>query len=162
MEEPPHFFQQAKTRKLQRGLWVFLQSKTLTCTKEDQGNCYGYMWHETSLIGRSYFWQEPSLFFQGPKNANFTMVPMGTFCFVTLTPETCQWRLGKLLRIYVTQMVTNAHLGFGGTSPVCYRGTQKTSILGNIFRQSSQLPSYYSTTRRNIENQEHKVLSVNY
>jgi len=40
------------------------------------------MWRVASLMGRSYFWQDPPHIFQGIKNENFTMAPMGTFCFV--------------------------------------------------------------------------------
>jgi len=36
-----------------------------------------------SLMGRSYLWQNLSLFW-GAKNENFTMAPVGTFCFVML------------------------------------------------------------------------------
>ena len=38
-----------------------------------------------SLTGRSYFWHDPPLFFQGSNNDNFIMAPMDTFCFVTPT-----------------------------------------------------------------------------
>jgi len=47
-----------------------------------KGNCYRYMWRG-AIMGRSYFWQDLPLFFRGQKNENFTMAPMGTFCFVT-------------------------------------------------------------------------------
>ena len=52
---------------------VFLQAQT-TRYAQDQDNCYGYMWH--SLMGRSYFWQDTTVFL-GTKKENFTMVPMG-------------------------------------------------------------------------------------
>jgi len=58
----------------------FLQAQTPTRTKKDRGNCYGYMWREGYFNGQVLLWAEPSPFFSS-KN---TMVPMGTFCFVTL------------------------------------------------------------------------------
>jgi len=39
------------------------------------------------------------------KNENFTMVPMGNFCYVTLILRDSSMEIGKLLGIYVTQVV---------------------------------------------------------
>jgi len=106
------------------------KAQTLTCTKKDQGNCYMYMWHGTSLMGRCYFRQDPPLFFQGQKNKNFTVAPMGTLCFLMLTLRNPPMEIGKLLGIYIAQVVfTNARVGFCGLSPIL-QGT-KTSILGS-------------------------------
>jgi len=83
----------------------------------------------------------PSPIFQGPKNENFTMAPMGTFCFVMLTLRNPPVEVREIIGIYVTQMVlSNARLSFGGPSPVFMvfmgeREEQKTSILGNIFNK---------------------------
>jgi len=101
---PPHFLQGegSKTQKFtMEPMRFFLQTQTPTCVKENQGNCYKYMWRGASLMGRSYFWQDPPLFFRGQKNENLTMAPMVTFCFVTLTLRNPPMEIGEIIGIYV-------------------------------------------------------------
>jgi len=77
-------FQGARNRKFTMGPMQFFFCKlNLRDARRKIGkivtDIYGTC---ASLIGMSYFWQDSPLFF-GPKNENFTMVAMGTFCIVT-------------------------------------------------------------------------------
>jgi len=80
-----------------------------------------------SLLFRSYFWQDPAYFFQGPTNENFTMAQIGTFCFVTLTLAAN--RDQETYWTYVAQVVlTDACIGFGEPSPIFYGGGTNTNF----------------------------------
>jgi len=84
--EPSPFFQGAKPESLQCGLWVFSPSPNSDMHKGRSGKLLQII-HVydvgASLMSRTYFWQDPPLFLAA-KNKNFTMAPMGTFCFVVL------------------------------------------------------------------------------
>jgi len=64
-----------------------------------------------SLIGRSQFWQDPPPFFSGAKNENFTMVPMGTFCFVTQILNDPPMKISEIPGIHNT-LVVLLHLSY--------------------------------------------------
>jgi len=100
------------------------------------GNCYGYMWSGAILLGRSYFLQDPPPFFSGPKNENFTVVPVGTvLCDAnSQKPAIGDWDVCPILQRWY--LLT--HVGFAELSPIFYRG-QITSILGKNFLQGSDL-----------------------
>jgi len=84
-----------------------------------------------SLAGRSYFWQELPEFF-GAKDEHFTVVPRALFDLSRYLSETSQWRSGKIIEIYVAQVVlTNARVGFGNPPPIFTRG--KNCNFGKIF-----------------------------
>ena len=75
-----------------------------------------YMWAGVGdgLIDRSSFGQDPPQFFRDKKDENFTMTPLGNICFVFLIPRNPPMEIGKIIGIYVSQVVlTKARLGFG-------------------------------------------------
>ena len=131
----------------QWGLWVFFSKPNLRhVQKEEQGICYGYFCVGTSLMGRSYFWQDlPYFFGEGWK---FYESANGYFLV-------CHDNSQKLpngdWENYWRYM---SHGWFLGT-PNFYRG--KNVNCGQHFRHRSELVAYYSTTRMNMENQKHEL-----
>ena len=88
-------------------------SNLLRCDKENQENCITGM--VISLIGRCQFSMTLPYFFQVPKNTKFQNGANGHFqvCHAKFQ-GTHQWMSGKLLAMYVSQVIlTYAYIGFG-------------------------------------------------
>jgi len=68
-------------------------------------------------------------------------------------------KIMETVGIYVARVVlTNARLGFGVILRNFYRGA-KNCNFGHNFRQGSPMVAYYSTTRKNMENQKQRFIN---
>ena len=138
LEERSPFFVGGKNPKLYNGAYGFFQlAQTPTCAKKDQGNCYIFVYSGGQFNGQVLVWAGPSPnFFRGEKNENFTMAPMGTFCFVFLILRNPPMEIGEIIRDICRTMGSHYRTSWSWEDPPQFlQGAKKT-----------QFPAKFSTT----------------
>jgi len=117
--------------------------------------CYVYKWHGCYSIREG-----PLPNFSGAKKRKFYNDAKGQFLLCFLIIRNPPMMIGEIVGIYVTRVaLTNACLGFGGPSTVFTWG--KNCILGQNFRQSSQMAVASSTIWASCEWVFNGFVSVN-
>jgi len=128
----------------------FFNQPTPTCAKEDQGNCYIYVYSGGSLMGRPL--RAPSPIFSEAKKGTFYSGAIGhvLLCFLNsqkLANGDQENYWGYMLHsgFSLTQILVL------GEHPHFFAGGKTLNFRQN-FRQHLELAAYYSKTRRNMGN----------